>query len=233
MKVKGNHVILSFVLIVTGFIIALSYQFANESQNNNTITERQWKKEDELRNQVLNQQALNRNLQEELRAIQTQVRELEEEIAEHETTYFNLVEDLEKLRMISGQVKVSGPGLEVTLTDYSYVPHDENPNNYIVHEQHIQKVVHELLVTGAEAIAINGHRINHQSYIQCIGPVIRIDGNTSFAPFVISAIGDSDKLEAALNLVGGIKDQLVNDQIEVRIEKKEGIILDPYLTERG
>lgn len=220
-------------MLVTGFIIAFSYQYTNESSNGNAITNHQWKQEDDLRNQVLNQQVLNRNLQEELRAIQTQVRQLEEEIADQETAYFNLVEDLEKLRMIAGQVQVKGPGLEVTLKDYSYVPEDENPNNYIVHEQHIQRVVHELLVTGAEAIAINGQRINHQSYIQCIGPVIRIDGNTSFAPFVITAIGDADKLESALNLVGGVKDQLVNDQIEVRVEKKNEIILDPYLTERG
>ncbi|OIJ09811.1 hypothetical protein BKP35_15110 [Anaerobacillus arseniciselenatis] len=233
MKVKGNHVILSFVLIITGFIVALSYQFANEGQNSQVITERQWNKEDELRNQVLFEQSLNRNLSEELRAIQAEINTIEEEIAYQERAYFNLVEDLDKLRMVTGSVGVKGPGIEVTLSDADYVPDGENPNFYIVHEGHIQKVIHELLVTQAEAIAINGQRISHQSYIQCVGPVIRIDGNTSFAPFVITAIGDPDKLHDSLHLPGGVRDQLLSDQVEVKIEKKELIIMDPFLSERG
>ena len=232
MRVKGSHVILAFVLLVTGFIIALSYEFASGLEQP-VGTERQWKLEDELRNQVLFEQSVNRNLAEELRAIQAEITSIEEEIAVSERTYFNLIEDLDKLRMATGAIGIRGPGIKVTLADSQYVPDGENPNYYIVHERHIQKVVHELLVTEAEAIAINGHRISHRSYIQCVGPVIRIDGNTSFAPFVISAIGDAEKLEAALNLFGGVKDQLLSDQIDVKIEKIDLIIMEPYFAERG
>jgi uncharacterized protein YlxW (UPF0749 family) len=233
LKVKGKHVVLSVILIITGFIISLSYQFAKEIPNSQVITERQWKKEDELRNQVLFEQSVNRTLAEELRAIQAEITAIEEEIAFQERTYFNLVEDLDRLRMVTGAVGVKGPGIEVTLTDAHYVPDGENPNFYIVHEFHIQKVIHELLVTQAEAIAINGHRISNRSYIQCVGPVIRIDGNTSFAPFVITAIGDAAKLNDSLHLPGGVRDQLLSDQIEVKIERKDLIIMDPYLSERG
>ncbi len=233
MRVKGKHVVFSFVMFVTGFIIALSYQFANPEDTRTVITEGQWKKEDSLRNEVLVQQSVNRNLSEELRAIQAEIKAIEEEIANQERAYFNLVEDLEKLRMVTGAVGIQGAGIEITLTDAEYVPDGENPNFYIVHEAHIQKVVHELLVTQAEAIAINGQRISHRSYIQCVGPVIRVDGVTSFAPFTVTAIGDSDKLHDALNLPGGIKDQLISDQIEVKIEKKDLIVMDPYLSERG
>lgn len=233
MKVKGKHLLLSFILIITGFISALSYQFTNEGQNNQLVSEGQWKKEDTLRNQVLFEQSVNRNLAEELRAIQAEINTIEEVIAHQERTYFNLVEDLEKLRMVTGAVGINGPGIEVTLTDAQYVPDGENPNFYIIHELHIQKVIHELLVTQAEAIAINGQRISNRSYIQCVGPVIRIDGNTSFAPFVITAIGDADKLNDSLNLPGGVKDQLLFDQIEVKIEKMDLIMMDPYLSDRG
>lgn len=237
-KVKGKHIILSFVLLVTGFILALSYELTNESRA--TLMpgfERQWEYEDELRNQMILEQSANRELQDDLRLYQAQVRELENSLAsidaEQEVKTQNLLEDLERLRKIVGQVQVKGPGIEVSLEDASYLPDGANPNNYIVHEFHIQSVVHELFVAGAEAIAINGYRLTYQSYIQCVGPVISVDGNTSTAPFVITAIGDSDHLEAALSLYGGVKDQLLNDEISVRIQKKESISLDPHLAETG
>ncbi|WP_370621845.1 hypothetical protein [Bacillus sp. JCM 19034] len=53
MKVKGKHLILSFVLIVTGFILALNYEMANEQISINPGYERQWEREDELRNQLI------------------------------------------------------------------------------------------------------------------------------------------------------------------------------------
>lgn len=238
MRVKGKHVILSFVLLVTGFILALSYEVTNERSSSLVPGyERQWEIEDELRNQVIMEQTANRNLQEDLRLFQADVRELENNLAsidkEQEVKAQNLLEDIDRLRKLVGQVKVEGPGIEIALEDADYVPDGDNPNNYIVHEFHIQRVVHELFVAGAEAIAINGFRLTHQSYIQCIGPVIRVDGNTSSAPFVISAIGDSDHLESAITLLGGVHDQLVNDQISVRIQKKNAITLEPHLVESG
>ncbi|UOE92925.1 DUF881 domain-containing protein [Alkalihalobacillus sp. LMS39] len=236
MRVKGKHVILAFVLLVTGFIISLSYQFANDGTGTDSISQTQWRHEDELRNKIIIEQAVNRNLQEELRGYQAQLSEIEEQIAEmdeqQELRVTNLIEDLERLRKVVGSVKVKGPGVEVKLSDASYIADGGNPNDYIVHENHVQMVVDELLVAGAEAISINGQRITHRSYIRCIGPVILIDGHTSAAPFVVSAIGDTNTLEASLNILGGVKDRLVNDQIEVRIEKKD-IIMEPLLAERG
>ena len=78
----------------------------------------------------------------------------------------------------------------MTLKDADYDPIEQNPNDYIVHESHIFRVVNELRISGAQGIAINGQRITSNSYIKCTGPVITIDGRTFPAPFVIEAIGD-------------------------------------------
>lgn len=237
MKVRGKHVILSLVLLVTGFIVAFSYQLAREHQADDEWLQRQWSHEDELRNKIIVQQVVNQNLQEELKKYQNELIAIETEIAAEETEkevrIKNLIEDIERLRKIAGTVAVKGPGVEVSLSDYSYVPDGANPNDYIVHDRHVQKVVDELFVAGAEAVAINGYRLSHNSYIQCVGPVINIDGHTSYAPFTISAIGESQKLVEALNMYGGVKDQLVSEQIEVKIQPKSEIILNPFLTESG
>ncbi|WP_456275580.1 DUF881 domain-containing protein [Bacillus sp. AK128] len=230
MKVKGNHLILSFVCIVLGFMISFSYQFTkSENSEANGITNRQWEREYEYRNTLVKQEELNRNLQQELFERQSKIREIEENLADQEQVLFNLVEDVEKLRMYVGEVKVQGPGIQVTLEDASYVPSEANVNNYIVHEGHIHNVINELLISGANAIAINGQRIFHDSYISCIGPVVSVDGTQHPAPFVITAIGDSSVLEAALNITGGVKDQLVNDNINVKIAKQQEIMLEPKL----
>ncbi|MBM7659452.1 uncharacterized protein YlxW (UPF0749 family) [Bacillus mesophilus] len=230
MKVKGNHLILSFVCIVLGFMISFSYQFTKTENNEaNRITNRQWEREYEYRNTLVKQEELNRNLQQELFERQEKIREIEENLADQEQVLFNLVEDVEKLRMYVGEIKIQGPGVEVTLEDASYVPSEANVNNYIVHEGHLHNVINELLISGANAIAINGQRIFHDSYISCIGPVVSVDGTQHPAPFVITAVGDSDVLDAALNITGGVKDQLVNDNINVKIAKQQQIILEPQL----
>lgn len=231
-KVKGNHVIFALVLLVTGFIFTKSYQMANH-RDTHSIPSPQWREEDELRNEILVEQKKNRELAEELRSIQLQISQIEEEIAEKERTYFNLVEDLDRLRMITGDADVVGEGISVILHDAEYVQDGENPNDYIVHEQHIQMVIDELLVAGAEAIAINGHRINHQTYIQCVGPVIEIDGEVSFAPFEISAIGDQETLYSALSITGGVIDYLLSDNIEVKVQEQDDITLQSYYAENG
>lgn len=238
MKVKGKHIVLSFVLLVTGFIVALSYELTSERASSLLPGyERQWEHEDTLRQEVMIESEKNKQLQEQLQRLQANVRELEEEIAsvthEQEVRANNILEDVDRLRKIVGQVKVKGPGIEVSLEDAEYFPDGENPNNYIVHEQHIQSVIDELLVAGAEAIAINGQRITNQSYIQCIGPVIMIDGYSYPAPFTISAIGDSSHLESALLLYGGVHHQLVAEGITVRIQPKDTITLNPHLSESG
>ncbi|MFH7445066.1 DUF881 domain-containing protein, partial [Pseudomonas syringae pv. tagetis] len=85
------------------------------------------------------------------------------------------------------------------------------------------KVINELYISGASGIAVNGQRLSSQSYIICDGPVITVDGIQHPAPFVVTAIGDPDVLSSALNLTGGVKDQLVNDNIVFSLEKKSEI----------
>ncbi|MEH7387553.1 DUF881 domain-containing protein [Bacillus sp. JJ1521] len=231
MKVKGKYVILSFVCLVLGFMISFSYQYTKEQLESNRVTEQQWNEEAKIRTELNDQNEKNNELQLKLIEKQNQIKAIEEELAneEQEQIYFNLVEEVEKYRMVVGEIGVKGPGVVVTLEDSSYVPSGQDVNNYLVHESHLFKVINELYVSGAQAVSVNGKRLSHDSYIYCNGPVVVVDGNPFPAPFVISAIGDPNVLVPALNMNGGITDQLIQDNIVVKIENKAQLQMDPLI----
>jgi uncharacterized protein YlxW (UPF0749 family) len=232
LKVRSKQVVLSLVCLVLGFILAFSYSLANkEEETGNSLTDGQWRQEEALRDQILRQQQENNKLQDDLYEKQEKMVEIEEGLAKEEQILFNLAEDAEKYRMFLGKMKVKGPGVKVNLADANYKPSEENANNYIVHEHHVFKVINELYIAGASAVAINGQRLKHNSYIKCTGPVIVVDGVEYPAPFEISAIGDADVLASAMNIIGGVKEQLVNDNILFSLEKKKEIVLEPIIGE--
>jgi uncharacterized protein YlxW (UPF0749 family) len=232
MKLKGSYVILSFVLLVVGFLISYSYQLTKEKNKSHTISAEQWEKEFKTRSQLINEEEKNKNLQNELYAKQEEAKKIEESLKNQKQVYYNLVEDVEKYRMYVGDIPVGGEGVQVTLEDASYIPEGENVNNYIVHESHIFNVINELYISGADAISINGQRLSSDSYIYCNGPVVTVDGNQYPAPFVIAAIGDPKVLIPSLNIAGGIIDQLAYDNIVVTVEKKSEIKMEPLLQEQ-
>lgn len=228
LKVNSKQVILSFVTIVLGFLISFSYHLTN-SKTGSIAEGKQWQREFEYREKLIRLEETTSRLQQELTEKQQSIREIETNLAQQEKSFKTLVEDVEKLRMFAGEVQIKGPGVEVTLKDASYIKLEDNANNYIVHEGHVHKVINELLTAGAKAISINGQRLVQNSYIACIGPVISIDGNEYNAPFVISAIGDPEVLYSSLVILHGVRDQLVMDNIEVKIEQKGELVFDPYL----
>lgn len=216
---------LLIVCVTTGFIIGYSYNQAKDNREAGTINSELFEQEDSYREELITQQERNKELTEELNSLQEQIRKYEKSFASDEKDYKKLVEQAEDLRLLLGELKSDGKGIGITLQDGDYDPKSLNPNDYIVHESHVFKLLNELKISGAQAIAINGQRVMANSYIRCNGPVITIDGTQHPAPFVIEAVGDSDTLMASLNLNGGVVDQLLNDNIVVSLEEHQKLTM--------
>ncbi len=216
---------LLIVCVTTGFIIGYSYNQAKDNREAGTIDSELFEQEDSYREELITQQERNKELTEELNTLQEQIRKYEKSFASNEKDYKKLVEQAEDLRLLLGELKSEGKGIRITLQDGDYDPKSLNPNDYIVHESHVFKLMNELKISGAQAIAINGQRVMANSYIRCNGPVITIDGTQHPAPFVIEAVGDSETLMASLNLSGGVVDQLLNDNIVVSLEENQKLTM--------
>lgn len=94
-----------------------------------------------------------------------------------------------------------GPGLRVTLTDAPIpepFPPDLNADDLVIHQQDIEAVFNALWAGGAEAIAIQGMRVQMNSQVSCVGNVININGQLFSPPYEITAIGDSAQMREKL-----------------------------------
>lgn len=139
-------------------------------------------------------------------------------------------EELKHLKVVSGYSDIAGPGVIVTIKDSERdLESGENPNDLIVHDIDILRVLNDLKKAGAKAISINGERVIPKSKIKCSGATITVNETTYGQPFIIRAIGDVDMLKASIISPQSYA-SLLRDVygISVNLEVKNKIIINSY-----
>ena len=223
--ISRRYLVFLLVSIVMGFIIGFSYNLSKNDRTN-TITSSEYERENLYRQQLIDQQERNKVLAEELDQLEQSIRKYEQSVASETAHYENMLKEVDNLRLVLGYLPAKGEGVRIQLEDGEYNPNSTNPNDYIIHESHLFMLINELKIAGAEALSINGQRLTANSYILCNGPVITVDGKQYPAPFVVEAIGNTTTLMNAIEIPGGVMDQLLNDQINVTVEGKDYIVLN-------
>lgn len=138
---------------------------------------------------------------------------------------------LEDAKIVAGTVPVVGPGVIVTLVDSPKrdlaETRPEIIERYIVHDYDIRGIVNELFSAGAEAVSVNGQRIVANSSIRCVGPVILINTERIAPPYNISAIGKPHELEEALQMSGGVAEELFLLDM-AKMKRQEQVYIPAY-----
>jgi uncharacterized protein YlxW (UPF0749 family) len=103
-------------------------------------------------------------------------------------------------RQLAGLTAVTGPAVSVTLDDAPATVAAEGVDGdlLVVHQADIQAVVNALWSGGAEAMTIQGQRVIATTGIKCVGNTVVLHGVPYAPPYVITAIGDPERLRAAL-----------------------------------
>jgi uncharacterized protein YlxW (UPF0749 family) len=93
-----------------------------------------------------------------------------------------LMAEADRLRAVEGLVPVHGPGVVLVIDASGLQPLD------------LQDALNNLSAGGAEALAVNDHRIAVGVPIRETGNDVTIDGSAVRAPWTITAIGDVNRL---------------------------------------
>ncbi len=102
---------------------------------------------------------------------------------------------LELLGLQSGALGAEGPGVTVTVDD---APRSVGGGEGLILDTDLRLLVNGLWKAGAEAIAIDGHRLTALTSIRYAGRAITVDYRSLTPPYVIEAIGDPNTLPARL-----------------------------------
>lgn len=136
----------------------------------------------------------------EVGALQTRLADLSGENQQASARNAQLVREQEEVRgtvqrleVPTGFTAVRGEGVRITL--------DNRPDadlNSEVRDEDLAILVDGLWEAGAEAIAVNGERLNVLGGIRNTDRAIHINGHPVQAPYVVTAIGDKSTLQARL-----------------------------------
>ena len=213
LPIKQGQAAIAFVCVVLGFMLAV--QFKTTQDIRSTIP---FQRVEDL-SQRLSQTEKERD------SLQDEVKKLKESTNKQEA----LSKDIENIKMGAGVLAMQGPGISIVIDDSKKQSKTgENLNLYLIHDDDILKVINELRAAGAEGISINEQRLIATSEIRCAGPTLSVYNTRYSPPYEIKAIGDSQTLENALKMRGGVVETLQFWGIQITIKTENNVILPAY-----
>lgn len=207
MKKRRWHLPLTLVFLLMGTLLSLQYQAQNRIATDLTM-----QRTENLIAMVRGLSEKRQKLDLEIIDLNYQLRTQMESYRDEKMLFINMQAELDKLNTVTGNALLEGQGLLVSIDQYM-------PILYI----DIINIVNELWAAGAEAIAINDHRITNYSTIFYAeyddNMYITVNNIKLDFPIIISAIGDANNLEKGLTLPGGIIDNLALFKAYPKLEK--------------
>lgn len=225
MKSLKGQVYVAIICIILGLMLA--YQF--KAVKHITVAASR-SRIDDVQNQLTEVQKQKEGLEKEIQELETERNQYEKNASDNDAWVASLTNQLNNLRDYAGLTKLQGPGALITVSSQSQDQSlDPTAAQIPIDYRDLLDIINELNATGAEAIMINGQRIVNTTQIRNVGDAfISINGvrSSAYEPFKIYAIGDPNSLETALNMPGGIKDDLVG--LSIKIQKSNNVTINPY-----
>lgn len=215
-KIKTKQTLILLIAFVLGIFIAI-YLKSMDSDNVYISLEEKRLLESEINNKKVEISNLKKRKEEYEKSLKAYKEVIKNENKSIEEL---MNEELDYLKVISGYSSIVGSGVVITIKDSEReLSSGETPNDLLVHDIDILRILNDLKKAGAKGIAINGERVLPTSEIKCSGATITVNKTTYGQPFIIKAIGDTESYASLLRSVYGIY---------INIEENEEITLNFY-----
>lgn len=188
--------IVIIMMVITGFLFAVGAQALRPRPTALASVKA------ELVSRIESLQTEGQEQESRVASLSKEVDELES-LALRQAGAAGLTEAIEDLEVQAGVVAMTGPGLMVVVDDAPSAKRDASagsrPSSGFESERvtssDLQIVVNGLWGVGAEAIAINGHRLTSTAAIRFAGQAIIVDFRPITPPYVITVLGDAARMQ--------------------------------------
>lgn len=183
--VKKWQISLAIAMMLLG--ILLSMQFKTRQTIVNDLKQQ---KTEDLQTTAANINSKNLDLVRQQAELKSQLENLRKNANEGQTLYQSLINDMDKMNIVLGTAPVKGSGIRITL-DVNVIP------------ESIPLIINDLWNSGAEAVAVNGTRVNYNTrFSEDKYGLATINGNNIETPLVIEAIGPPESMATSVAIPG-------------------------------
>ena len=197
LNAKATRARLYSSVLVTVLCALLGFSYA--IQLNNTTSTYETMSEDELTKLISETSTQVQKLEQRKSELSNQLDSLKDTADKNEKAAEIARQNAESNGILSGRLPVSGEGVVIRISKGSKRDIDASI---------LFTLLEELRNSGAEVIEINDIRVITSTYISDTADGLDCDGTNIKAPFIIRTIGDSDNLQNAVNLAGGVGSRL-------------------------
>jgi uncharacterized protein YlxW (UPF0749 family) len=190
-----GRALVALTMAIAGLLMAVTYdQAAAGAEGREQVREA-------LIGDIDRESSVSDDLQDQLQDLSQEVTSTRDELLAASAVGQDALGDLDRAEQGSAAVRVTGPGLLVTLANADPKA-DEDPvggateddGRGRVRDGDLQLVVNALWSAGAEAVSINGQRLGPLTAIRFAGEAVLVDFKPVTNPYEITAIGDPDTL---------------------------------------
>ena len=147
-------------------------------------------KDTELRTEILNEKTKNREYTKSIEELEKKIEQYKKSETTGEKVPEVLEKELEETRLRLGLLDVYGQGITITLRDNE---------STVISANDILTLVNQLIISGAEAVSINGNRFMNNTEIVAVNSKdILINSKKITSPYRILAIGNKKNLESGI-----------------------------------
>lgn len=223
---KSSSFFVFIAAIIIGILISVNFNFERISSSYTQLSSTEYQKAIEERNNLFKDIG---NIKEDNIDMKVTINRYMREDEQNEKILEDMKNQIADYQLFTGMSSVEGPGIILKIDDgYTNYNEDmvEDINSKLLHDSDMALVLNELRNAGAEAISVNNHRVVPWSGVICSWAFIGFeDGSMEYAPFNIYAIGDPEKLKAAIMEDGSHIKQLMIRKLDVEIETRNKITM--------